>query len=103
MVIIDGIVRLIPGVLSDLDSALGDSFTCGLLDSAYYTRPETLRGESVPKVLLSGNHEEIRKWRRRDALLQTLKRRPDLLKRSELDRDDVRFLAGHGWSGKTDH
>ncbi len=89
MVIIDGIVRLIPGVLSDLDSALGDSFTCGLLDCAYYTRPETLHGESVPPVLLSGNHEKIRQWRRQDALLRTLKRRPDLLVRSEFDRNDV--------------
>ena len=98
MVIIDGIVRLIPGVLGDLDSALGDSFTCGLLDCAYYTRPEVLRERAVPPVLLSGNHAKIDQWRRQDALKRTLERRDDLLQQTSLDRDDKRFLHSHGWS-----
>lgn len=98
MVVIDGILRLIPGVLGDLDSALGDSFSASVLDCAYYTRPEAFRGQSVPEVLLSGNHAEIRKWRRRDALLRTLKRRPGLLKRASLSCEDMEFLASHGWS-----
>lgn len=101
MVIIDGLLRLIPGVLGDLDSARGDSFSSGLLDCAYYTRPETWEGQGVPEVLISGHHEEIRRWRRRDALLRTLRRRPDLLARAELDGEDRRFLAQHGWPGKT--
>jgi tRNA (guanine37-N1)-methyltransferase len=101
MVVIDGLLRLIPGVLGDLDSALGDSFTSGLLDCAYYTRPESWEGKSVPETLLSGNHAEIRRWRRRDALQRTLQRRPDLLQRAELDVEDRRFLAELGWRGET--
>ncbi len=97
MVIIDGILRLIPGVLGDLDSALGDSFSSGILDCAYYTRPETFRGAGVPPVLLSGNHAEIARWRREDALLRTLRRRPDLLASARLSREDRAFLARHGW------
>lgn len=98
MVVIDGIIRLIPGVLGDLDSALGDSFSAGILDCAYYTRPEVFRGQEVPAVLRSGNHAEIRAYRRADALLRTLKLRPELLRQVELTPGEVKLLKRHGWS-----
>ncbi|MFC1572463.1 tRNA (guanosine(37)-N1)-methyltransferase TrmD [Candidatus Eisenbacteria bacterium] len=98
MVIIDGIVRMIPGVLGDLDSALGDSFSSGILDCGYYTRPEIFREKSTPEVLLSGHHKEIRKWRRKEALLRTLKRRPGLLENAALSEEEKRLLKDHGWS-----
>lgn len=99
MALIDGILRLIPGVLGDLDSARGDSFSSGLLDCGYYTRPETWEGITVPPVLLSGNHAEVRRWRRRDALARTWQRRPDLLAGARIDEDDRRFLRELGWPG----
>jgi tRNA (guanine37-N1)-methyltransferase len=98
MVIIDGILRLIPGVLGDLDSALGDSFSAGILDCAYYTRPEEFRGRPVPEVLRSGHHAEIEKWRRQDALRRTLERRPELLAQVPLSQDDRQWLTERGWS-----
>jgi tRNA (guanine37-N1)-methyltransferase len=99
LVLIDAMARLVPGVLGDLDSALGDSFESGLLDCAYYTRPETYAGTGVPPVLLSGNHAAIRQWRRREALARTLARRPELLAGAELDEEDHEWLAELGWSG----
>jgi tRNA (guanine37-N1)-methyltransferase len=84
LVIIDSLVRLIPGVLSDLNSAQTDSFYNNLLDCPYYTRPEVFRDMQVPTVLLSGNHEEIRKWRKRMAIKQTLKYRKDLISEERL-------------------
>jgi tRNA (guanine37-N1)-methyltransferase len=101
MVIIDGILRLVPGVMGDLDSARGDSFSSGLLDCAYYTRPETWEGQGVPPVLLSGDHAAIRRWRRGDALARTLRRRPDLLAQLPLDAQDVRVLRELGWRGES--
>jgi len=83
MVIIDAVVRLLPGVIGDLDSALSDSFQTGLLDSPYYTRPADFRGMKVPDVLLSGNHAKIDEWRKEMALQMTRKHRPDLLKKIE--------------------
>lgn len=80
LVIIDAIVRLIPGVLNDLESANTDSFQQDLLDCPYYTRPEEFRGKRVPEVLLSGHHKNIQEWRRNQSLLRTKKRRIDLLK-----------------------
>ncbi|MFH1144853.1 MAG: tRNA (guanosine(37)-N1)-methyltransferase TrmD [Candidatus Eisenbacteria bacterium] len=97
MVVIDGLFRLIPGVLGDLDSARGDSFATGILDCAYYTRPEQWQGGCVPEVLLSGNHGAIRRWRREEALRRTFERRPELLAKVALDREDVRFLKSLGW------
>jgi len=97
MVLIDGLFRLIPGVLGDFDSARGDSFSTGILDCAYYTRPESWREQAVPEVLLSGNHGAIRRWRREDALRRTFERRPDLLAGAELDEEDRRFLRALGW------
>lgn len=99
LVLIDAMVRLIPGVLGDFDSAMGDSFESGILDSSYYTRPEEFRGARVPPVLLSGNHGMITHWRRRDALARTLARRPDLLADAPLTEEDHRDLAELGWSG----
>jgi len=78
MCIIDSVVRLLPGVIGDIDSAVTDSFQTGLLDHPHYTRPETFHGHSVPKVLLSGNHAEIEKWRFNQAIEITKKRRCDL-------------------------
>lgn len=79
LVVIDAVVRLIPGVLSNFESASTDSFEKGLLDYPHYTRPENFRGMKVPEVLLSGHHAEIEKWRKQKALEITKKRRKDLL------------------------
>ncbi len=76
--IIDSVVRLLPGAIGDIDSAINDSFQTGLLDHPHYTRPENYRGMTVPKVLLSGNHAEIEKWRKIKALERTKERRKDL-------------------------
>ena len=79
MVVVDGITRLLPGVLGDDESALQDSFMQGLLDYPHYTRPEQVNGQSVPGVLLSGDHQAIQRWRLKQALGRTWLRRPDLL------------------------
>ncbi len=79
LVVIDSVVRLIPGVINDIDSANSDSFERGHLDCPYYTRPENLNGMVVPEVLLSGNHQEIARWRETKALQRTRERRGDLL------------------------
>lgn len=79
LVMIDAVVRLLPGALGDSESALNDSFQAGLLDSPQYTRPAEFRGMKVPDVLLSGNHEEVRRWREEMSLARTTERRPDLL------------------------
>ncbi len=79
MVVLDAIVRLLPGVLGNEDSALQDSFSDGMLDCPHYTRPEKFEGLDVPQVLLSGNHQEIQRWRYKKALDWTRNRRPDLL------------------------
>ncbi len=93
LILIDSITRLIPGALGDPDGAQDDSFASGLLEYPHYTRPAEFRGWRVPEVLLSGNHAEIARWRRQQALLRTWKRRPDLLERTELSEADRRFLA----------
>jgi tRNA (guanine37-N1)-methyltransferase len=92
LVVIDATARLIPGVLGDEESASFDSFTGGLLDYPHYTRPAEFRGMKVPDVLLSGNHEEIRRWRRREALKATLIKRPDLLETAALTVEDGKIL-----------
>lgn len=93
MVVIDAIGRMIPGVLGEQESFLTDSFYEGLLEHPHYTRPREFRGMTVPDVLLSGNHEEIRRWRRKEALKRTLMRRPELLHKTELSEEDIKFLA----------
>jgi len=93
MVIVDAVARLVPGVLGSGDSALYDSFADGLLEYPQYTRPPEFRGEKVPDMLLSGNHAEIAKWRRKESLLRTLASRPELLERIELSKADKKVLA----------
>lgn len=92
MTLIDAVSRLVPGVLGHQDSAAEDSFSEGLLDCPHYTRPEQFDGMQVPEVLLGGNHEEIRRWRLKQQLGRTWKRRPDLLKNLELDREQQTLL-----------
>ena len=92
MVLVDAIVRLIPGVLGDEASTEEDSFSYSLLEYPQYTRPENFRGFKVPDVLLSGNHEKIRRWRRKESLKRTYNRRPDLLEKAELSDDDKKIL-----------
>jgi tRNA (guanine37-N1)-methyltransferase len=91
LVLIDAVVRLVPGVISEASHA-GDSFATGLLEYPQYTRPERFRDLEVPPVLLSGHHGEVDRWRRREALRRTLERRPDLLDAAELGPDDLRML-----------
>ena len=93
MVLIDSLVRHLPGVLGDADSAQQDSFVQGLLDCPHYTRPEVYQGEGVPEVLMSGHHAEIEKWRLKQALGRTWQRRPDLLARRQLTKQEARLLA----------
>jgi len=90
--VIDAVVRLLPGVLGDETSAEQDSFMDGLLDCPHYTRPETVDDRAVPAVLLEGNHEEIRRWRLKQALGRTYLRRPDLLQGRELSDEEQRLL-----------
>jgi tRNA (guanine37-N1)-methyltransferase len=92
LMLIDAVARLLPGVLGDPDGAADDSFSSQLLEYPHYTRPPEFRGWTVPETLLSGNHAELNKWRRQQALLRTLKRRPDLLLKAELSKADARFL-----------
>lgn len=92
MVVIDAVVRLLPGVLGNETSAETDSFQGGLLEYPQYTRPASFRGWEVPEVLLSGHHGRIEEWRRRQSLLRTLKRRPDLLEHAELTPEERVWL-----------
>jgi tRNA (guanine37-N1)-methyltransferase len=92
MVLIDAVVRQLPGVLGDGDSAAQDSFVGGLLDCPHYTRPEEYAGERVPPVLLSGNHAEIERWRLQQALGRTWLRRPDLLAKRNLSAMEAKLL-----------
>jgi tRNA (guanine37-N1)-methyltransferase len=92
LVMMDAIVRLVPGVLGNEASAAADSFADYLLDAPQYTRPEDFRGGRVPAILLSGNHQQIRRWRRREALRRTLQRRPELLQEAILSREDRALL-----------
>jgi tRNA (guanine37-N1)-methyltransferase len=93
LVMMDAIIRLVPGVLGNDASVEDDSFTEFLLDAPQYTRPEEFRGYRVPEVLLSGNHQQIRQWRRREALRRTLQRRPELLQQAVLSREDRTLLG----------
>ena len=96
MVIIDGVARLLPGVLGDEESALQDSFMAGLLDHPHYTRPEKYLDQVVPKVLLGGDHEAIRKWRLKQSLGRTWLRRPELLVETLTDEQNAlleQFIA----------
>lgn len=92
-VVIDSVARLLPGILGDEQSAQQDSFMDGLLDHPHYSRPESVGGIEVPAVLVSGDHEAIRRWRKKQALGRTWLRRPDLLNGKELDDEAQRLLA----------
>lgn len=92
MVVADAISRLIPGVLGGERSTVEDSFEDGLLEHPHFTRPRNFMGREVPEVLLSGDHEKIRVWRRRESLKRTLQKRPDLLKGRSLGEEDVSLL-----------
>ncbi len=93
MVLLDGIIRQLPGVLGDADSAQQDSFVRGLLDCPHYTRPEVFADVAVPPVLMSGHHAEIEKWRKKQALGRTWLRRPELLEGLKLDVEQIALLA----------
>jgi tRNA (guanine37-N1)-methyltransferase len=92
MVVVDAVVRQIPGVLGSPLSSADDSFAEGLLEYPQYTRPADFRGMNVPEVLLSGNHGEIALWRRQQSLLRTARRRPDLLVRADLTKEERQWL-----------
>ncbi|MGB9787347.1 MAG: tRNA (guanosine(37)-N1)-methyltransferase TrmD [Dictyoglomus turgidum] len=92
MVIVDAVVRLVPGVLGDPDSLREESFQWGILEYPQYTHPRDFEGMKVPDILLSGNHERIRRWRRKEALKKTFLKRPDLLEKTSLTQEDLELL-----------
>lgn len=92
MVVIDAVVRLLPGVLGSEFSTLEESHTHGLLEYPHYTRPSEYRGWAVPEILLSGNHAQTARWRREQVIRRTLERRPDLLDKANLDREEKRLV-----------
>ena len=102
MVLVDAVVRLVPGAVGSEESVQGDSITTGLLQHPLYTRPPVYRDLEVPSILVSGNHGEIARWRKQQALLRTLKLRPDLLDAADLAPEDLEFLRAHGYSGEND-
>ena len=93
LIVIDAITRLLPNVLGNVQSALQDSHSDGLLDYPQFTRPECIENEAVPDVLLSGNHKDIAQWRMKQALGRTWQKRPDLLKKKTLSAEQERLLA----------
>jgi tRNA (guanine37-N1)-methyltransferase len=92
MVVVDAVVRLLPGVLGSAESLVDDSHVSGLLEYPQYTRPPVFRGWSVPDVLLSGDHAQIAQWRREQAIRRTMKRRPELLEKVELSPKDKKLI-----------
>jgi len=92
LVVLDAVARLVPGVVGDEQSVAQDTFSSGLLNHPQYTRPAEIETLRVPEVLMSGNHAEIRRWRKREALSRTLERRPDLLDAATLDEEEAQLL-----------
>ena len=92
LVVVDAVSRLVPGVVGDAQSVEEESFSRGLLDYPHYTRPPDFAGQQVPGVLLSGHHEEVRRWRKKTALRRTLERRPELLTSAALDDEERAML-----------
>ena len=92
LVVLDAVGRLIPGVLGGEQSSIEESFENGLLEYPHYTRPRFFEGKGVPEILLSGDHEKIRNWRRTESLKRTAERRPDLLKKARLRKEDKEIL-----------
>ncbi|MCF8116615.1 MAG: tRNA (guanosine(37)-N1)-methyltransferase TrmD [Desulfarculaceae bacterium] len=103
LAVVDAVSRLIPGVLGGSDSAAADSFSDGLLEHPHYTRPPEYRGLGVPEVLLSGNHAAIARWRRKESLRGTLRRRPELLDAAPLGAQDRELLAEIEQESKAGH
>ena len=99
MVLVDAVARLVPKVVGSPESVLEDSLTSGLLQHPLFTRPADYRGMGVPDILLSGHHDEIARWRRRESLRRTLERRPDLLESARLNAEDLAFLRSLGYAG----
>ncbi|MBN2465959.1 tRNA (guanosine(37)-N1)-methyltransferase TrmD [candidate division WOR-3 bacterium] len=93
VIIIEAIARLLPGAVGDEDSVATDSFTAGILDAPYYTRPREFRGREVPEVLVSGDHSSVARWRREQALKTTAQRRPELLRTEVLTESEREFLC----------
>lgn len=93
MVVIDSVVRLLPDVLGNNNSAVQDSHSTGLLEHPHYTRPANFRGLTVPEVLMSGNHKKIEQWRQKESLKRTLLRRPDMLEKMELTEEQKKLVA----------
>jgi tRNA (guanine37-N1)-methyltransferase len=93
VVIIEAVARLLPGAVGDEDSVATDSFSAGILDAPYYTRPREFRGSEVPEVLVSGDHAAVAGWRRQQALLATVRRRPELLAKEVLTEAEREFLC----------
>src|SRR5690606_2440452 len=93
MAVIDAVVRQLPGVLNDAQSAVQDSFVHGLLDCPHYTRPEVYEGDAVPSVLMSGHHADIERWRLKQSLGRTWLRRPELLEQRALSAQESKLLA----------
>lgn len=102
MVVIDSVVRLLPGALGDAMSAKDESFSDGLLEYAQYTRPASYRGMDVPEVLLGGDHAKVDAWRRRSAVERTARWRPDLIEGADLTPDEL-ALARAVMEGEGDH
>ena len=96
MAVVDAVVRHLPGALGCAESAAEESYAHGLLEAPHYTRPPEYRGMEVPEVLLSGHHAEVDKWRRRQNLLLTARRRPDLLRGASISKEDREWLADQG-------
>ena len=97
MTVIDAVARMIPGVLADKSSYTNESHFSGLLEYPQYTRPEEFMGVKIPEVLISGHHKNIEIWKRHKALEATLKKRPDMLEKAELDTDDIKYLKQIGY------
>ena len=93
MILIDAVVRLLPGVLGNFSSALEDSFQENLLDCPWYTRPAEYDGLKVPDVLQSGDHKQVAIWRRKQSLLKTFLKRPDLLEDADLDIEEINLIS----------
>jgi tRNA (guanine37-N1)-methyltransferase len=92
LILIDAIARLLPDVLGDPTGAQDDSHAMGLLEYPHYTRPPEFRGWKIPEILLSGAHAKIDKWRREQSLLRTFNKRPDMLEKAELSKEDLKFV-----------
>ncbi len=101
MVVVDAVVRLLPGVLGSEQATEEDSYAWGLLEYPQYTRPQVYRECEVPSILLSGNHQEIARWRREQAIQRTLERRPDLLERANLSQEERKVIEQIKQKGRT--